>query len=753
MNRPRLRADCHVAMPSPETTIVSDDGAGWFINDPLQIRIIGHLAGGVDLGKLLDDLSDSFFPPLTLMALQGLERIGLVVDGAGDGAAQPSELAFWDHLGVGRTAALTRLSETRVEVTTAGTGKDAVDPTPIADALVEAGLHLADKPDQASLTAVVTGSYLDPALAQINDLALASGRRWTLVRPVGTVLLVGPVFRPGETACWACLARRLRQNQHGHRFLEAHPDTTVLTGSPRAAAGAATAALAGGLLAAILLPWITGGRATSADRVTRYDVARGRRTTHPLPRFADCPCSGALPPPAPTPVVLVSRPKQGRALGGQSTRSTEEALAAYDELVDPLTGIVTALREKPEQAPFHAVQAVHPFPARGDAADLRQTLFGRSGGVGETEDEARLAAIGEAAERVSGIWRDTDPCRRASRDALGNEALDLAACQLFSDAQIAGRDTWNAVHAHGFDWVPARLDPAREIDWTAVTRLSDGAIRYLPSSSCYYGHPDQRLGFAACDSNGCASGNTLEEAVRAALFELIERDAVGIWWYNRIVRPGVALDSFELPIVQTLARFIDRCGRDLTAIDVGGDFGVPVFAAVSSRLGDADPKDVVFGFGAHLDAGRALKAALLEMLQMHAVVAGRVDGKTDGYRTLNPDMIAWCRTATRETEPYLSPDLARPAYAATDYPMHWTADVRDDIALCLEALGRAGLEVYALDQTRSDIGVPTCRVIVPGLRHFWRRLAPGRLYDVPVARGERSAPTLEADTNPAAIPF
>ena len=46
---------------------------------------------------------------------------------------------------------------------------------------------------------------------------------------------------------------------------------------------------------------------------------------------------------------------------------------------------------------------------------------------------------------------------------------------------------------------------------------------------------------------------------------------------------------------------------------------------------------------------------------------------------------------------------------------------------------RAGLDFLVLDQTRPDIGVPVVRVIVPGLRHFYRRFAPtGRLYDVPV---------------------
>ena len=61
------------------------------------------------------------------------------------------------------------------------------------------------------------------------------------------------------------------------------------------------------------------------------------------------------------------------------------------------------------------------------------------------------------------------------------------------------------------------------------------------------------------------------------------------------------------------------------------------------------------------------------------------------------------------------------------------------------------MEFLVLDQTRPDIGMPVVRVIVPGLRHFWARFAPGRLYDVPVGMGRRKRPLSEADLNPAPV--
>jgi hypothetical protein len=57
-----------------------------------------------------------------------------------------------------------------------------------------------------------------------------------------------------------------------------------------------------------------------------------------------------------------------------------------------------------------------------------------------------------------------------------------------------------------------------------------------------------------------------------------------------------------------------------------------------------------------------------------------------------------------------------------------------------------------LDHTRPDIGVPVARVIVPGLRHFYRRFAPGRLYDIPVKLGLLDRPRSEAELNPIGPP-
>ena len=65
----------------------------------------------------------------------------------------------------------------------------------------------------------------------------------------------------------------------------------------------------------------------------------------------------------------------------------------------------------------------------------------------------------------------------------------------------------------------------------------------------------------------------------------------------------------------------------------------------------------------------------------------------------------------------------------------------------LANLAAAGLHPLIADVTRPDVPLRVAKVIVPGLRHMWARLAPGRLYDVPLQLGWRSESVAEADLN------
>jgi ribosomal protein S12 methylthiotransferase accessory factor len=114
----------------------------------------------------------------------------------------------------------------------------------------------------------------------------------------------------------------------------------------------------------------------------------------------------------------------------------------------------------------------------------------------------------------------------------------------------------------------------------------------------------------------------------------------------------------------------------------------------------------------------------------------------------DPETVDWLQTAALENHPHLMPDARNLPRTLSDYPHRWTDDLRDDVLLCQRLVERHGMEMLVLDQTRADIGLPVVKVIVPGLRHFWARFAPGRLYDVPVRLGWLPQPLHEEQLNP-----
>jgi ribosomal protein S12 methylthiotransferase accessory factor len=177
-------------------------------------------------------------------------------------------------------------------------------------------------------------------------------------------------------------------------------------------------------------------------------------------------------------------------------------------------------------------------------------------------------------------------------------------------------------------------------------------------------------------------------------------------------------------------------GREVWALDLTSDLGVPVVVALSRRV-SGEREDVMMGFGAHLDPALALRRALTEMNQMMPAV---VDGDTWDD---DPDLRHWLSTATVANQPYLLPSGSPVSWSYTA-----SGDLLADVLDVQARLESAGLEVFVLDQTRPDIGLPVVKVIVPGMRGFWARFAPGRLFDVPVELGRLGSPTPYEELNP-----
>jgi len=450
--------------------------------------------------------------------------------------------------------------------------------------------------------------------------------------------------------------------------------------------------------------------------------------------------------------VLRSNPKRFVADGGHRTAAPDETLRRYEHHVSPLTGVVNQLSRVPADGNplIHVYVSGQNMARRHDSYDaLRRNLRSFSCGKGISDTQARVSAIGEAIERYSGVFRGDEPRLLARGRDLGERAVDPSLLLGFSERQYAGRGAWNSDGARRFNQVPAPYDPDAVIDWTPVWSLTRGEHRYLPTSCCYYSYPvDDERCFAFPDSNGSAAGNTVEEAVFQGLMEVFERDSVALWWYNRLRRPAVDLDSFADPYVQSLRAYHRQRRREMWVLDLTADMGVPAFVALSRRV-DRDPQDIVFAPAAHLDPRIALLRSLTELNQMMGAMVE--DDRPGVYAYDDAMYIDWWKNATVESQPYLLPDPALPPTRLDDFPRLYGDDLLDDIERCRALVESRGMEMLVLDQTRPDVGMPVVKVFVVGMRHFWARSGPGRLYDVPVAMGWLDRPLTEDELNPIEV--
>src|SRR5581483_8442428 len=131
--------------------------------------------------------------------------------------------ALWAELGVSEFRVREVLAEFTVGLQSlADAGADG-----LREAIADFGFSLAGDPDEANLKVVVVDNYLDPRLAAVDARARERDQRWFLVKPTGVNVLAGPGFVPGSTACWHCLAHRLRRNRPVDHYLHRQQDPRV----------------------------------------------------------------------------------------------------------------------------------------------------------------------------------------------------------------------------------------------------------------------------------------------------------------------------------------------------------------------------------------------------------------------------------------------------------------------------------------------------------------------------------------------
>jgi ribosomal protein S12 methylthiotransferase accessory factor len=660
-------------------------------------------------------------------------------------AAPRCASAFWSEFGLEATAVASQLRRCRVEVL----GFGAVNVLPLILQLTAAGVPITNSRCNARI--VVVDDYARPEIASINHRCLTQGVPYFLLKPNGVRIWIGPLVRPGRTACWQCLKTRLADNRPVETFLEARTGAVgpFPVNLSRTVIGELQAYAAASIQ---IVHWLASGANPNLEsRMITADLVTFEFVSHHVLRLPDCPACGdpTQASNAGKPILLASLRATIQEGAGDRSEPPDITFERLKHHISPLTGIVSHLEKSLwyGRGPIRTYIAGHNFALKNNSLwFLKDGLRTHSSGKGWTDTQARTSALCEAIERHSGVYRGNEPRLLASLRDLGEAGIDPRSAMLFSSTQYRDREHWLSRRSR-FQNVPLPFDDAIAMHWTPTWSISRKRVRYLPTSYLYYNYnAPEEPSCCWADSNGAAAGRTLLEAMQQGLFELIERDAISIWWYNRLQMREVDLSSFGDANIALMQEFFDQVGRDLWVLDLTSDLNIPVFVAISRRR-SAPTEDLMMGFGAHLNARVALARALTELNQfIPALLNVGPDGRT-AYAMGDHEAVHWWTTATLENQPYLGADRTRAPRKAKDYK----APDADPVALfelTVRRLEQKGLEVIALDQTRPGVELAVAKMIVPGLRHFWARFAPGRLYDIPVELGLLKTPTPEHELNP-----
>src|SRR5215467_2752158 len=738
---PRFAPNFSVYLLPPDAVCLYSEDRKFFLHGGLYHALASAIGEGEkSFRELVSALRPQFSAEKIEKALTRLLDRGYLLPDAR--SADGTVAAYWASLGLSPESAAHNLRNCGVCIEAIDVeGADA-----LGAALRELGVRLVKRSPDLSVTLV--SEYLDRRATELNRQHLADRTPWLMVQPAGVFPLVGPLFSPGKSACWSCLAARMARNREIKGMLDRGQVRRVavspLARQPVGQSGIALAAVE------IAKAIATGFRTDLSDHIISLDLTGATIAKHYVAARPQCPTCGRKklsdPRRAPQPIALDAGGKLVMTSGGYRSVMPRTTVSRFRRHVSPLTGVVSRLEPIAADLPLNTnYYATHNFSAPAHSVqELKAGLSGGSFGKGSTAEQGEASALMEAIERYSGIFQgDEIRVTRRFTDFPSGDAILPNDVLLFSDAQDR-QDLAQTIDADPSMPIPAPFDRSAEIEWSPVWSLRDERFKYLPTSLLYFFYRGPPTAYHVhADSNGCAAGNTLEEAIVQGFLELVERDAYAIWWYNRLQRPEVDLGRFDDAYIRDLKIQLAETGRRVWVLDVTSDLGIPSYVTISHWMEDSQ-EFIEFGSGAHFDARIAALRAMTELNQFLSI--GLMGGRdpNPSSQESNQDNVPPFRL---QDHSYLMPSGA--AAVRPDFGSKFgNLDAREQVTACVNLARRAGFDFLVLDQTRPDIEVPVARVIVPGLRHFYRRFAPGRLFDVPVKLGWRDQPLPENELNP-----
>jgi putative methanogenesis marker protein 1 len=316
-------------------------------------------------------------------------------------------------------------------------------------------------------------------------------------------------------------------------------------------------------------------------------------------------------------------------------------------------------------------------------------------GKGTTETNARISAIMESFERclaeqpevsinLGGIDLNSE------RIIDTYESLSESYPALFPDALL----------------LPEPYDEFKNIEWVMGHDIMNDVEVFVPANAVFhpYDPPDGHKLFRS-NTNGLASGNTIEEAVLHGLLEVIERDALSIAEFTRNPGKEIILDERD-GVNYELKTRMEEAGIEVRLWLLESDIDIPTVVTALDDTVLRDPALLVMGAGAHLSPEIALTRALTEAAQSRVVQIHGAREDTDRERVVR----TFGYDHMKKLNWYWYQDLEK---VRTDELFDISSDTpAANIRTVLERLDGIADGAIIVDLSRS-VDIPVIRAIIP----------------------------------------
>ena len=321
------------------------------------------------------------------------------------------------------------------------------------------------------------------------------------------------------------------------------------------------------------------------------------------------------------------------------------------------------------------------------------------GGKGISSEHAKASAMMEGFERYSAEKQDENLVTgTVSEISSKGNTIDVESLNLPKDFKKENIELFN-------------------LEWNICHDLISGDDYYVPSNAIY--HP-YVLEDNSCQSlfksntNGLASGNSLEEAILHGMFEVIERDAWSIFELTHKNYKQIDLDSIESETVNDALSKFSENDIKIKLMDFTADVNIPTIAASADDTLLKDAGLLTLGIGTHLDPEVAVLRALTEVAQSRAT---QIHGAREDTVRADFARTAGYERMKRINKYYFQEEDEK--IRLSDIENRSTDSITKDIDIVLDELKSNEIEhVLYYDLTRPELNVNVVRVIIPTMELY-----------------------------------